>query len=300
MFKQITVLSLLMVLFSACDKDKFNAEIPSYIHIESIEVETLSFEGSNSDKITDAWITMDGQYLGAFELPCTVPVLAEGEHVFTIYAGIKANGISAIRMKYPFYSKCDLYINQGEDYVLAEEYRVNLTKDSLVSLKAITHYKENVNFLLLEDFEDAGSLFEASEDSDTSLVRVNTEDLVFEGAGSGAIFMADSVDFFELITSEYYEIPHLYNNTFLELNYRCNHPFKIGLQVRSDLGVNQYESLTINPSEEWNKVYVYMTEQLVLANSQDEFGLFIGMPKDPTMEKEAYFYFDNIKWLQEQ
>ena len=70
---------LIAVVFSSCSKNQFKAEIPSYIHIESIDLETDSFEGSDSQKLTDAWITMDGNFLGAFELPCTIPILGDGE-----------------------------------------------------------------------------------------------------------------------------------------------------------------------------------------------------------------------------
>ena len=78
MLKKVLPLIMVAILIASCSKDKFNAQIPSYLHIEVIDLETESFEGSSSHKITDAWITMDGNFLGAFELPCVVPILAEG------------------------------------------------------------------------------------------------------------------------------------------------------------------------------------------------------------------------------
>ena len=94
---------LFTVVFSSCTKNQFKAEIPSYIYIESIDLETESFEGSDSQNLTDAWVTMDGNFLGAFELPCTIPILGDGAHEFRVSSGIKANGISATRIIYPFF-----------------------------------------------------------------------------------------------------------------------------------------------------------------------------------------------------
>ena len=62
MYRKVLII-LIAVVFSSCTKDQFKAEIPSYIHIESIDLETDSFEGSDSQKLTDAWVTMDGSFL---------------------------------------------------------------------------------------------------------------------------------------------------------------------------------------------------------------------------------------------
>ena len=52
------MITLIALVFSSCTKDQFKAEIPSYIHIESIDLETDSFQGSDSQNLTDAWVTM--------------------------------------------------------------------------------------------------------------------------------------------------------------------------------------------------------------------------------------------------
>ena len=194
---RMVLIILLTVVFSSCTKDQFKAEIPSYIHIESIDLETDSFEGSDSQNLTDAWVTMDGNFLGAFELPCTIPILADGAHEFRVSSGIKANGISATRIIYPFFEICDLFIKDGDTYQVSNSNIVNLHRDSMVVLKATTSYKENVAFLFVEDFEDAGTVVETTENSDTSLIRTNIDSLVFEGYGSGEIHLDSNNDFFE-------------------------------------------------------------------------------------------------------
>ena len=263
-------------------------------------METNSVEGSASNKITDAWITMDGIFLGAFELPCTIPILDSGVHEFSIYSGIKANGISATRIRYPFYERCELYMNNGDDYQLINNNNIELFRDSTVSVKAITRY-EDVDFLLLEDFEDAGTIIEPSDISDTSLIKTNIDSLVFEGYGSGAVYLDQDHNFFEFVSSEFIVINAIYNATYLELDYKCDPPFKVGVAIKDGSSgiVNKYESIQIAPSQEWNKIYIHMTPQINLGTSVDEFGIFIGAVKSNTSES-ASFYFDNIKWLHDE
>jgi hypothetical protein len=295
-------LFLVIVAFSffcSCSKENFKAEIPSYLKINAIDLETDSFDGSDSQKITDAWVTMDGIFLGAFEIPCTIPILAEGEHEFAISAGIKANGISATRIRYPFYSICNLFYNNATEQIL--EGKVNLYRDSTVTVSATTTYTDNTNFLFIESFEDAGIIVEPSSESDTTLQKTNIDSLVFEGYGSGLVELDSVNDFFELINSEFVTLNSIYNDNMLELNYKSDHSFKVGIAVKStETGeINRFEALHIDSSSVWNKIYVHMTNQVNLGTTSDEFGVFIGMKKRANVET-ATFYFDNIKWLHKE
>jgi hypothetical protein len=95
------ILFAVVVMLSACASDK---GVPAYIRVNSIPVVTEPItQGSNSSNITDAWIYADDQLIGAFELPCDVPVLDLGTKKISIGAGIKINGISSLRAPYPFY-----------------------------------------------------------------------------------------------------------------------------------------------------------------------------------------------------
>lgn len=294
------VLIFLIVLFG-CSKDSFNAQTPSFLHIESIDLETLNAEGTDSHKITDAWVSMDGIFLGVFELPCTIPILSHGLHDFAISSGIKANGISATRSIYPFYQICDLYLFNGQTYALSSSNSIELFLDSTVSVQAITKYADDIEFLFIEDFEDAGAVLEATSISDTMMLSTMVDSLIFEGEASGVIYLDGTNDFFELISSEFVLIPSIYNQTMLEMNYRCDNSFKLGIAVRDAQSglINKYESIQINPSEDWNKIYIHMTNQINLGGSSDEFGIFLGAVKNSSQES-ATFYFDNIKWLHDQ
>ena len=100
------IVSFLFVsfLYQSCEEIDINEGVPSYINIPSIEVVTdLTNEGSNSHKITDAWVYFDNNLQGVYPLPASFPVLLSGKQNISIKAGIKNNGIAATRVKYPFY-----------------------------------------------------------------------------------------------------------------------------------------------------------------------------------------------------
>ncbi len=289
------VLSFILIVFYSCKKGQFRAETPSYLHISSIDLQADLSQGSRSHKISDAWVTMDGQFLGVFQLPATVPILADGKHEFSIYAGISANGIAATRIRYPFYEVCDLWTEDDSLYEdnLTEIY---MYRDSVISVKATTRYSDQTQFLLTEDFEGTSLDIEPSDISDTSIVDVSSPDLIYEGRKSGAVYIDSTNPFFEIISSDFQTLQSIYNSNMLELDYRCDHPFRVGVAVKSGSVIRRFEKMQVNASEEWNKIYIHLTHEINEGNSSDEFGIYIGALKLGSKETAA-FYFDNIKWL---
>ena len=79
-FSKTIICFLLLLICVAininCNKSLLaEAEIPAYIEIHEFyynnqnENQKPYTQNYHSTKITDAWVTMDGQFLGAFELP---------------------------------------------------------------------------------------------------------------------------------------------------------------------------------------------------------------------------------------
>ena len=78
-YKFIALIFLLPV--SSCEIFNPEEQVPAYVHLDKIDLNTQSDEGSKSHKITDAWVYLDDQLVGTFELPSTFPVLTEnGNH----------------------------------------------------------------------------------------------------------------------------------------------------------------------------------------------------------------------------
>ena len=107
-FVNIPFLFLISLFFiSSCDKNKDIQEIPSYIHIEDINLTTNSSEGANTHNITDVWVYVESdteiEFRGTYPLPATIPLLKTDSTKIYIRAGIKDNGIAGTRVKYSFY-----------------------------------------------------------------------------------------------------------------------------------------------------------------------------------------------------
>ena len=84
--------------------------VPSVIYIDELSLNVNPGEGTDSHKITEVWVYTNGQMLGAFDLPARIPVLNQGNTDVLMFAGIKNNGISSTRIRYPFYTTFDTTI----------------------------------------------------------------------------------------------------------------------------------------------------------------------------------------------
>ena len=177
------IIFLLFFSLESCDIINPDETIPATITIDSFIVSSdILTQGSNSSKITDVWINIDGNLQGIYELPATFPVLETGDRALIIRAGIKNNGIAASREIYEFYNW--------------EEMDITLTSGENKHITPQISYKDNLNFMLIEDFEDPGLKFVTTEKSDTDLIHSNID--VFEGYRSGMIVLDSNHTFFEV------------------------------------------------------------------------------------------------------
>ena len=202
---------IISILFYSCDKfDK--AEVrPAFLKIDSFTLNTnLSSEGSNSSKIVDAWVYIDNELIGTFDLPTIVPITMIGNRVIKIYAGIKKNGVSVDRERYPFYT----------EYTLTK----TLESDSTYFIEPNITYKENL-MIWFEDFEDPSFKLNPYQ-SDTTLVRVTSPtNELFEG-GAGLLTLNSNLYQCEMRTNEpnFNNMPtSLSSDAFLELDYSSNY-----------------------------------------------------------------------------
>lgn len=285
-YKLLLFLSTSIILIiSSCELYNPAEPIPAYIHIETISLNTLiSTEGSNSHKITDAWVYVDEKLIGCFELPATFPILYEGSHQIKIRAGIKVNGIAATRSPYPFYTIFDTTVN-------------NLEKGKTLILNPSVRYRSNMTFSFMEDFENTGTIISKSPSSgvDTIIQRLDAPNPnVFEGNGSGIAYLDNSHIFFEGVSSTSYVLPKSGSDVFLEFNYKCNHEFVVGTFAHSTSGTSQDAALTFNPSANWNKAYVYLTTVISGNSNATDFNIFFGMINNNASDS-LVLLLDNIK-----
>lgn len=283
----LLVLPVLAFTFSACKK---NVDVtPSWLVIDEFSFTTnVSVEGEATHNITDAWVYMDGQALGVFELPAKIPIIDEGTHEFDIWAGIKNNGISATRKRYPFYDKW-----VGD---------INLVKNDTVYLTPDITYKSNLDFELMEDFEDSGIDFGKDALSDTSIVFITeTEypDIVQWGDKCGGVFLTSTDSLFKGITDTDLDLPGG-GPVYLEVDYLNTNSIAFGLVAQNSTGVADQGPIVLMNRQEpgtevWKKIYIDLEENVsfeIFATSWEAYFVSVLDPENPS---SGFVYLDNIK-----
>lgn len=252
---------------------------PAFIYIDSFSLTSdLTTEGYPSERIQDAWIYVDGIQLGVFELPATVPVLDSGDHVISIFAGIKDNGISGTGAIYPFYT--------------GFEYTATLIPYKTDTVYPTTSYYESLEFILLERFE-TGNAFSELLGSDTSLLITTDTLQVFEGNRSGIAVLENTALNLRIGNSPML-FPPVGQVLYLEMDYRNNMEFEVWLTGNYSGGVpiGSYV-ITLTPKDEWNKIYINLTSQIQSLQAQT-YNLEFRALK-PSSVTRGEIFFDNIK-----
>lgn len=282
---------LLLFTLSSCDDFEGDQNIPAYLKIDSIALKIESpSQGSASSKITDAWIYVDEQLIGAFELPATVPLLYTGKHRLTIIPGIRMDGMVQLRAYYPLYNQINREIILAPDSVTVIKGDVFNGKNTIY-----TTYKDLVQFAWSENFEDVNLALDTTKKSNVDFqLTAENDPSTFEGLHSGKITLTLSDSIFEAMTSEAISLPRNGSPVFLEMNYRCSNTFTFGIIA---LGIDQYIQspiLDINPSPNWNKIYINLTPNVSSSDDVLKFKLFWGAMLDSGKE-QTEIYFDNMK-----
>lgn len=278
-FTGFPLLSLVFIIILAgCDKNDNEQEIPSYIHIDSINLKENDYisEGSLSHKITDAWVYVDNHLIGVYELPATFPVLEKGNSEVLVKAGIQMNGISSTRVPYPFFSDFDT--------------TVMLEKEMTDTLSPTVQYHDSIQIPWRESFEDTTLKLKPKE-SDTNLIIDNTTP--FEGNGSGKVVLEGEKNLFETISDTTYKFPKG-EAVFLELNFKTNVEVKTGIYASTATGEQAMPIVVLNPANHWKKIYINLTNTIGNAHPARNFRVFLSILRNED-EPKAKVYLDNLK-----
>ena len=287
------LLLLTILIITGCDIINPEEDIPAYLYIPEFNLNTdIVNEGSAAHKITEAHLFVGGQKIGIFALPATVPVLYEGEQEVQIFPGIRENGLSDITDVYPFY----------------ERYITTVTLEPTVvdTLRPVTTYTDNVNFVLgpQEGFEDITLSFGTDlDDNPDNGIEISTLD-VFEGTGSGLIRLREGEEQVEVGSNLLTDIPPAGTATYLEMNYKTEVVFIVGILGYDSRGVAVYAEFEkgVNPKDTWNKIYFNFTPEMTAIRNfspavvEYRFAIFTNLI-DSDLE-QADIFLDNIKLVQ--
>ena len=284
----IPFIALLSIAIIGCDTINPEEEVPSYIYIDSID---LVDDGDNptgtvSHDIQDAWVIADGEFIGVFELPASIPILQSGEKRIVIRPGIKNNGIGNTRTAYPFY-----------DTISLERNLERKTVDSLGVLT--TTYLARASFEWTERFEDTGNIELRNNDNASVPFQVtgDKQEVLSRDFALKADFNNEA-GFFEVRIPERKAVQlNRGAKTYLEVNFKTNTRFQVGIIATAPNGnTTRRSKLVLNRTEgRWRKVYVNLQRNVERFPSDHRFQVFFGKRKDEA--GPATLYLDNLKLI---
>lgn len=288
-------MSLLLVSIG-CSSDKYKATVPAYLDIQGFSLQTdYANEGTAHSNFTTVWIFYDDEAIGAFDLPCTVPIIPKaGAQEILIYPGITMNGIDASRA---IYSMCNP-ISQTAELTALDTFRFPTNADGKV---VVQNYAEATTVSLVEDFNDANGInLEPTQSSDTSVVVVRNNDDTFiytddqrTTNGSGLLTLFGDYTRVEVVSSNAYTLPRG-RDVYLELTYKSNNSLLVGLVANETVQVPRSTVLLFSTQNVWKKAYINYINEIGLSNEGTAFNVLLGALRDDGNDT-AKIYIDNLK-----
>lgn len=267
-----------LLFIISCNKDKFKTPQTSFIVVNSVKLKTTATQGANSHHITDIWYYVNGKFQGVFPVGNVMPVVATGNVEIVLFAGIKNNGISATRLPYPLFNSVTIRkdIEAGKTYTISPEFE----------------YTSNAFFYYADDFDSSGSFFTSVGDSSVSNTKNFDVTKSFGGVG-GSVFMSmsEAKSTARILQTTAYYLPSDGATIYLELDYKCNQPFNVGVICG---GSAERTALTVNSSEDWNKIYIQLTSVVSTKPSYPDYQVFIHAKKQT---ESPEIYIDNVKLI---
>lgn len=277
----------IILLFAQCTKSKLQAPAPFYVNVPAVSVHTVSGQGTNQHKITDIWVYENGQFKGVYPVGRNIPFEAPSARI-KFFAGIKKDGLSAVRIIYPFYAPVDIDTSAEVNQIIYRPLSFS--------------YKNGIYFKWIEDFENFGGIggitITKGTGSDTNVVildkSTNPSADVLEGNKCMLIALDAAHPYAYLTSANTYTLS--YNGTYLEMNYKCNQLFELGLY--SGALIKSVISL-VSTSGEWNKIYIDLTPYLSTMGgtaTNNSIGIYFKVHKANDVAQPQVL-IDNIKLI---
>lgn len=288
---KLTFLSFVFFTLSGCDKEK--ETIPSYLHIKKFKFSTVVPQGLNTSDISSAKVFADGNEVGTFELPVTIPILVTGDVEITLLPNIKENGSS----------------NYHKQYIPYQSFikTINFKKERIDTIEPFTTYRPTppTVFAWMEDFEDAGIALEkyGINNTNDSILRIPTNtpgvDQPFTGSNHCGLIdiqpSGSNVDL-ELATSPgWIKLPNLGTDVYVEMDFKSNVNVQVGIYTESSTTVTRIPVVFTYPTEKWKKIYINLKSEIGDLPDNTNVKVFFGVYKSEDISIHPKVYLDNLK-----
>lgn len=266
-----------IILLASCKK-KLPAEETFFMQAEQVRVVTDSKQGSGSNKITELWLYVNGQFQGAYPVGHLMPIISKGkEATIDIFAGIKNNGISGTRVHWDFYEliELDTLVQAGKTVVRNLDFK----------------YNPYTNFDWIEDFDGTFGFSIKKSPVSSVTYRIAKPEDSFEGRSISLELSGDSITA-QLESINSFSLPAGSPNVYLELDYKGNEDFTVGLVGDND---EFKPALNVAAKDTWNKIYVQLSTAVSSEPISTKYKVAFRLLK--TGDLDPKIFIDNIKLL---
>jgi hypothetical protein len=244
-------LILFAIGLGGCDIINPEESLPAYLRLGRSTVLVDPAQPLVSDLgIRDLWIFRGQEFLGVYQIGAVIPFFPTQATEFVIEGGVFETGLSASRVRYPFWQPITLQVPTG-------------ALDTFTLTPTFQYYPDSLlAYPFVEDFESVGSNFvELVTGANAATLDITNAD-AFEGSRSGEIVFGPDFSQYEGASAGFFSLPQRGNNdVWVELTYKNNVPFTVGLYYvtntdAGDLG----DGIFFNSNMEWNTVYVHVND----------------------------------------
>lgn len=277
------IFALLITVFSGCVK---NNERPSWLKVNKWILQSnpaLSGElGELTENFKEAWVYVNDEVIGVFQVPFTIPILKKGPVNIKLYPTIRNNGISASKKIYPFVKEFN--------------FSGTLVQDDTLEITPTTMYKDGLT-IWKEDFEDINIKIENDPNTSMTTLGISNENTQpFNGVNYGKVTL-NSTDSMWVAYTQAINLPKG-REVYLEIDYLTTNNVTTGLIFVSPQGVQNNIYIRLNAQEEgatnWKKIYIDLRELVGAAPANSEFRPSFFAMIDPG-KTQTTIRLDNIK-----
>lgn len=241
-YKYFVILCVICAIVQSCNIINPKEQVPTYIHIDSFQ-----FEGAATHEISAIVVYYNNNPVGSFDLPATFPIIATGTGSLLITPAINSNGQNDRLTQYPFYT-------QDTSTFTAQPGKV-------INYTPKTTYVASAKFYTISDFE-YGQIKLTKAAGDVAITDVTDPSLIFQGNGTGSIYLAAVGD--SSVDSSNTPFNITPGAAFIEFDYRTEIPFDLALQSNLgalyNSGANYIAGVNpVNPTTKWRKFYLDLT-----------------------------------------
>lgn len=279
--KLLLVLMLIapVVLLLSCRKR--DIATPAYIKIDRINFYTNGEEGAPSHGIEMVNVFINDNSVGIYQLPCEFPVLQTGTQKIDVRPMIK----EMAREGFKLFSLTDVY-----DTV------VTIEAQQTIQLFPEFRYVNNRELVWIEDFNDLVSSLNIRLGTLDTMIIENLPSISLDGTPYIKLDLGVGETFFEIETQDLFALPGDGRDVYLEMDYRSNMQFTLGVIANSPSEVVFIPSVTpFSTNDGWRKAYIQLRDELRNQRPNTRFKIYLRGINNQV--DRPLLYFDNFKLI---